>query len=457
MRRVSVAIVSFLWVVSLVSCSSKSQRSQSTAPAPESKQQSAQVSATVAPSPQVSGSDRAATGEMYLLAGTPVDDYAYPVTLYRAEGGKLRTVREVLPQTEGVQSVRAWGNAIFLIHPAQNPKAVTVLHTDEPLRADDVTINPSYPDFFFTADAAVAEPKPSVIEELMLTSRGEFSAANMGWLSVTADATDASPRIKADSWDEYSAMRLEGETGGPVRDASFVAAVAGNNLVFPPAFGHPIVIDSLSPQVRDAISGGTRPVAAILAVNRQYLLLVVQRTFEEMFSRQSLSSSEMNLFLHDREHDAWKTIQVEGNNSRTRLFGSWLAIAVEMFNPDHKPSPGRQNERGSEAFGDYEIAGSKGNDGNARWPLVRGALRSEYFAPGVLVLQNLEDGRKIRIETGQEDSEILSVHGDTTIYRVNDAVHQARIVAGNLQDITLLAKDEDVPEVHWVFWGPRTH
>lgn len=83
-----------------------------------------------------------------------------------------------------------------------------------------------------------------------------------------------------------------------------------------------------------------------------------------------------------------------------------------MFNPDRKPSPGRENERGVEAFGPYEIAGSRGNPGNARFPLVQGQFDSDVFSPGVLVLQNLDDGRKIRIETGQEDSEILNVNGD---------------------------------------------
>jgi hypothetical protein len=124
-----------------------------------------------------------------------------------------------------------------------------------------------------------------------------------------------------------------------------------------------------------------------------------------------------------------------------------------MFNPDRKPSPGRENERGVEAFGPYEIAGSRGNPGNARFPLVQGQFDSDVFSPGVLVLQNLDDGRKIRIETGQEDSEILNVNGDIVVYRVNDSVYRASIAGDRLQGATVLAKDDDVPEVHWVFWS----
>jgi len=73
--------------------------------------------------------------------------------------------------------------------------------------------------------------------------------------------------------------------------------------------------------------------------------------------------------------------------------------------------------------------------------------------PGVLVLQNLADGRKIRIETGQEDSEILTVDQEKVLYRVNDTIYQAHIVGEQLKDSTVVVKDEDVPEIHWVFWS----
>ena len=73
--------------------------------------------------------------------------------------------------------------------------------------------------------------------------------------------------------------------------------------------------------------------------------------------------------------------------------------------------------------------------------------------PGVLVLQNLQDNRRIRLETHQEDSEILFVSGDSVLYRVNDSIFRATIVGDALRDTSLLARDEDVPEVHWIFWS----
>jgi TonB family protein len=454
-RHAAIGALISLLAIALLSCSNKSGKSAPTMQPPvSSRQQPSQKPATGGSTGQVSALDVAATPQLYLLAGTPAVDYSYPVTLYRAEGGRLKAVREVVPQAEGVRSIQAWGNVVFLIHAAQIPRAVTVLHTDEPLHIDDVEINPDYPEYFFAADEAVAEPRPSVFDELMLASRGEFSLPNIKWLSISSGAAAPGPRMKLDSWDEYGAMRLQGEPGGPGNNADFVGAIAGTNLVFAPAWGHPVVIDSLAPSVRDAINETASRRAGIVAASQEYLVLGLEYSYEERFSRKLSNASEMGLFVHDRVRDNWKTIQVEGNRSRSRLFGSWLASIVGMFNPDHKPSPGRENERGVEAFGDYEIAGSKGNDGTARFPLVRGQYDSDGFFPGVLLLQNLEDGRKMRIETGQEDSEILSVSDEVVLYRVNDAVYQANIVGDKLQGAILLAKDEDVPEIHWVFWGP---
>ncbi len=80
------------------------------------------------------------------------------------------------------------------------------------------------------------------------------------------------------------------------------------------------------------------------------------------------------------------------------------------------------------------------------------ACRESLFL-GILTLQNLADGRKIRIVTGQEDSEILRVQGDIVLYRVNDEIYQARIAGDQLKDTTLVVKDDDVPEIHWAFWS----
>jgi hypothetical protein len=36
---------------------------------------------------------------------------------------------------------------------------------------------------------------------------------------------------------------------------------------------------------------------------------------------------------------------------------------------------------------------------------------------------------------------------------VNDTIYQAGIAGNQIQDPVVIVKDEDVPEVHWVFWA----
>jgi hypothetical protein len=162
---------------------------------------------------------------------------------------------------------------------------------------------------------------------------------------------------------------------------------------------------------------------------------------------QKQSPTRTTFFLHERVRNRWSELPVEGDLSRCRLFDPWLATTVVMNNPNHRPNPGKENER--------YITDGNPHDESAPFPNVRDMYPIDEYRPGILVLQNLEDGRKIRVETGQEDSEVLAVRGQIVLYRVNDTIYQASIVGTRLQNISVAVKGDDVPEVHWVFWGPK--
>src|SRR5262249_11738310 len=156
-----------------------------------------------------------------LLAATPAEMGGYPATLYRVDAGKLKVVREVIPQTEGVRSVRMWGNAIFLAHPQMDSPmepysaGVTIIHTNDPLQPDDEPIQAKKAkDFFINLnDLALAEPRPSIVDELLATIVGAPSPGNVDLLVVSGDRA-RSPRVKHNVWSEYAALRYEGATGG---------------------------------------------------------------------------------------------------------------------------------------------------------------------------------------------------------------------------------------------------
>jgi hypothetical protein len=68
-------------------------------------------------------------------------------------------------------------------------------------------------------------------------------------------------------------------------------------------------------------------------------------------------------------------------------------------------------------------------------------------------LLNLETKQKVRVHTGEEDSEILWVGNERVLYRVNDTIYQASIAGDRVKDVSVLVKADDVTEIHWVFWA----
>jgi hypothetical protein len=221
----------------------------------------------------------------------------------------------------------------------------------------------------------------------------------------------------------------------PIMNLQFNVWVEGNNLVYkPPYHLSPLVVVDSAPSDPLATNG---PIV-IGAINSHYLLAGVLQPGGG-------PSGQFVWRVHDRVRNSWRSLQIEGDQSRLRLFGDWLATDVEMqssgsFSGNH---PEKSRERDARTDRLPSVYGEYG---------AYCSLNHRRF-PGVLVLQNLQDNRRIRLETHQEDSEILFVSGDSVLYRINDAIFQAKIVGDALRDTSLLARDEDVPEVHWVFWS----
>lgn len=389
----------------------------------------------LAQSPQVS------RAELYLLAGTPTEHSpgaAFPVRLYTVDPEKkLRFVREVIPPSEGMRSAYEWGDEIFVIHPSIVSTTVSIIHAGAPKLVDDVEFNQ---DRLFLDDSAiaVAEPEPSSTRLLipLLQDASDPKHLRGHLIVISAHASPAAPRITQDQWEEYSALRSEGAPGGPAIFPALIGSKADGVLAMS-IYGHSIPVDDLPPPFRD---GPGEIVPVFVVAGREYVVIARQRTRAEMDSPGLPDFIEE--FVRARLLKQWKTIRIEGNSSSSRLFEPWLTTTVTYWNAQHKVSPGRESEH---------------EKGDRTLPSVRegyATFRGRWnWSPGVLTLQSLADGRKIRIETGQEDSEVLRVENDVVLYRVNDSIFQARIVGSELKDTTLIVKDEDVPEIHWAFWS----
>lgn len=352
-------------------------------------------------------------------------------------------VREVVRQEDGVHSAYAYGDAVFFLYPHDRPTSVAILHTDDPSRTDNVAFSSTG---LMGVGGALAE-SPGAGLELLVSwlatpiEPGTPIPAHMdvAQAAISSRLIGGHKRIHFNKWTDYAYLRLQGEPGGPSpREGQQQAAAQGGSLTLR-HFDHAVPVDTLPPVLKNLANG--TPLFVIAATD-QYLLFCTAQTASDMASGNLVSG--LKVYVHDRTSNQWGTIQTEGTFPALRLFGKWLAEIVENASRNHGPNPGRENERTWDEKTD-------------RLPPVQRLYeqfgRQEYSRPGILVLQNLASSRKIRIATGQEDSEILWVDDDSVLYRLNDAIYEAKIVGDKLQNATLIVKDEGVPEVHWVFWS----
>ena len=377
------------------------------------------------------------SGGLFLLAGTPTNygDQTFPVTLSRVDSHKkLKVVREVVAQKDGLYSVRQADQAIFISYPHVLPTTVSTIRTDDALRMDDVVFNPRRLTPIQNREG-LSELTSSEVNELFPLLTNPMDPKG-GTVVAISSALAVAMRVKADSWDQYKEFRFDGLPGGFALMAGPFGSVADRKVRMS-IFGHEIDVETVPPFLQSMRAGA---IVWLMVVSDQYSVLSFADTVPN--NPQKPTSTAREMFVHNRAKHEWRRIKIEGTRSRLRIFGRWLSTIVAMENPDHKPSPGRQNER---------------NWGTAQLPNVQMGYENlagrESWLPGTLVLQNLDDGREIRIETGQEDSEILKVQDDVVLYRVNDTIYQARIDGDHLKDTTVIVKDEDVPEVHWAFWS----
>ena len=169
-RHAAIAALVALSAMALVSCSSKSNKSASTVQSPTPAKQQLSHSSTA----QASGVDIAAMSHLYLLAATPAQDYGYPATLYRVVEDKLKSVRELVPQTEGVRFVQSWGNVIFLVDlPGED---VTVVHNDDPLQVDKVA---THLGFVNPYELLLAMPNDSAVDELLAIGQPDLGKVSL--------------------------------------------------------------------------------------------------------------------------------------------------------------------------------------------------------------------------------------------------------------------------------------
>jgi len=380
----------------------------------------------------------------YFLAATPTPDLdrGYPATLYTTAAGsqKLQLVRQVVSAADGVDSVLQYGNTIFVDYPHLPPTTAAIIHADQPTLSDSVVFNPAGELVLYTY-SAVTEPQPHSIDELVwiFTTRSFRPGGTDTIIGVAGAPAGPGKRIQPDALQEYSSVRFDGIPGGPYLQPGLAGVPVGDSIDVKIA-GSYVPIEQIPDDIAQKIRGEFGP---LVAATDRYFIFGLQQPRDDSQSGTVLNRSGDLVMVHGRVRNKWFTGPREGTCSFSRMFGDWLTTVVGYWNPDHGPQPGVAHQRAVETDA---------------LPAVKGVYDvyhgKECFIPGYLALWNLESGQRVAWHTDEEDSEILWVGSDTVLYRVNDTIYQARIVGDKLQDNSVLVKDDDVPEIHWVFWGP---
>ncbi len=376
---------------------------------------------------------------LYLLAASPTlyGPATYPADLYTVgEGRKLQFVRRVAPSEDGVDFVLSAPGALVVGHPHVSPKVFDIIHFDDPATGDRIAPDMRERGVY---SAFLVSPPGRTLLALELLSQDTLMGVDLQKMDPQARVADPLPwRMLSDVW-------REGRAGGPLegRGAGLAGTLRASGWVQHTPEGDVALAQRTS--VEPPGWDGHR--AALVCQNERFSIFLAAAGSHET----RLARTASPLLVTDRKLGTSRTITVPGSQSRFRLFGSWLAALVVESARGQSATLGVESQR--------KIANLR-HVLNEELPSVAenytDALetRKEWF-PGTLELINLESGAVIRKQTGQSDSEILSVSGGRVIYRVNRQIFEAPIVDERLGESELLVEDENVPEVHWVFWSDK--
>jgi hypothetical protein len=394
------------------------------------------VLATPRPGHGASDSD----GHLYFLAGSFSSNARqgyYPVTLYRAGANRnLVPVRTLVQASEGAASIlRDAQGTTYIAYPHEMPTSLSILHAASPQAPDDVAIQ-NKGQLVLTDVSAISDANEETSYYLVPVSEGATLRSDLPLVSVRGRRGGESPRITKNEWFRYQHVYVEGQIGGPESSPQLTGWIQGSRMVLRVGPTQVVLSDTL-PQHSASWDGKQ---ASIVAVNERYFIFSLTRTRDQT---QTGNLAPLLVYVYDRVLRQWRSLSMLSASPSIRISGSWLCSISASSRPGNSDNPGRENERATQT----SLLPSVKED----YALFQG---SRYRIPGVLSLDNLEDGRRIVLNTGQEDSEILAVlNGGDVFYRVNESVFRRTIVGGSLGEPVLILKGDDVPEIHWVVLG----
>lgn len=164
-----------------------------------------------------------------------------------------------------------------------------------------------------------------------------------------------------------------------------------------------------------------------------------------------------------RDTGVTNLFKVRGGDTKPRLFGDWLCATV--FEKGKKHSPGYERrlayykEHALTRDEQIDLFGSSYWDYLCTWTgdMIDYRFESdEIYAPGIVFAYNTATKKKIELNTGEGDSEILLIKNGTIYWREFDEIYEAPLTDSSVGPKTLVVKGPPVPDIHWMFIGEES-
>lgn len=159
--------------------------------------------------------------------------------------------------------------------------------------------------------------------------------------------------------------------------------------------------------------------------------------------------------IYDKKAKTWHSARLDAWPS-VRGFGPWVASAgFSQKRAFNAPMPlDLKNEAESPGKEYRKRVLNPGARERDQFTIDDLFQRSPFQFTGSLDLYNIRSRQKYSLQTGQGDSEILLVDGNTVYYRVNDTLYRAAIGQTALGSPVKIVTDPSVQLAHWAFFGP---
>jgi len=177
----------------------------------------------------------------------------------------------------------------------------------------------------------------------------------------------------------------------------------------------------------------------VLLVNNDLISILANRD-----KKKTENDNLKHLWIFNKKQNIWHQKALKGNVKGYANY--WVSGIVTEAEKGKRDNPGKKEIVKVDEFGDkYDISVK-------RTGIMFDAIVDEStYYPGILFLYNIDTKQYIEIDTKQADSEVLLVEDDMVYYRVFDEIFQAKIGKDKLENITILTKDDVVPDIHWMF------